>query len=358
MSAAPAAVSLDLVLAGLRHGRTIVLYDDVGEHEGDLVLAADHVTAEAIAFMAREARGLIRLALPAERCDALGLPPMPARNRSRLAGAFTVSVEARDGVTTGISAADRAQTIRVAADPASGAADLVRPGHVFPLRATPGGVLKRARNTEAAVELAELAGLVPAAVICQVLDDDGEVATRPELERFCARHGLALVAVSDVVAHRRRLGGHRARVLDVALDEFSRHGYHGATIAAIGRRAGISEAYVLALYRTKRELFRAVHEHAVVLTRAALDEAVALRRAAGSPRGRDAAARRLAAGGALRLQLQAALLRDAELRDAAVHELGRLVARPPIGLVTGLFADALGIALGLDDLVATEPVAA
>ena len=178
-----------------------------------------------------------------------------------------MSVEARDGVTTGISAADRAQTIRVAADPASGAADLVRPGHVFPLRATPGGVLKRARNTEAAVELAELAGLVPAAVICQVLDDDGEVATRPELERFCARHGLALVAVSDVVAHRRRLGGHRARVLDVALDEFSRHGYHGATIAAIGRRAGISEAYVLALYRTKRELFRAVHEHAVVLTR-------------------------------------------------------------------------------------------
>jgi 3,4-dihydroxy 2-butanone 4-phosphate synthase/GTP cyclohydrolase II len=201
---------VDAVLPALRRGRMVAAFDDVHEQEGDLVLAAEHATPEAIAFMAVEARGLIRVALSAARCDELELPQMTDRNELRFGTAFTVSVEARHGVSTGISAEDRARTIRVAADPSSGAADLVRPGHVFPLRAHPGGVLRRPGHTEAAVELARLAGLGPAAVICQVLDDDGAVAARPELSRFCMRHGLELVAVSEVIAHHRRAGD-RAR---------------------------------------------------------------------------------------------------------------------------------------------------
>jgi 3,4-dihydroxy 2-butanone 4-phosphate synthase/GTP cyclohydrolase II len=174
------------------------------ENEGDLTLAAEHVTPEAINFMATHGRGLICLALTGERCDALGLPPMSHRNESPFGTAFTVSVEARRGVSTGISAHDRARTIATAVDPRATARDLVRPGHVFPLRARPWGVLERPGQTEAAVDLARLAGLTPAGVICEIMNDDGTMARVPDLVRFCAEHGLKLVSTEDLVAYRRR----------------------------------------------------------------------------------------------------------------------------------------------------------
>lgn len=197
----------------IRAGRMVVVHDgEDRENEGDLTLAGELVTAQAVNFMAREGRGLVRLALAPERCDELGLRLMTARNESRFATAFTVSIEARRGVTTGISAADRARTIRVAVDPSRGARDLVRPGHVFPLRARPGGVLERPGHTEAAVDLARLAGRLPAGVVCQVLNDDGSVARVGDLEAFCARHGLRLLAVADLVAHRAALSLRQAPV--------------------------------------------------------------------------------------------------------------------------------------------------
>lgn len=196
---------IEVALRDLRAGKPVIVVDDEHrENEGDLLVAAEFATPAAVNLMAREARGLICVALPGSRLDYLGLPLMvPAeRNRSGFGTAFTVSVEARHGVTTGISAHDRARTIAVLADPAAGPADLVTPGHVFPLRAHDRGVLGRQGQTEAAVDLTRLAGLAPAGVICEIMADDGSMARRPELERFATRHGLHIVSVADLRAYR------------------------------------------------------------------------------------------------------------------------------------------------------------
>jgi len=174
------------------------------ENEGDLTLAAQFATPEAVNFMAKEGRGLICLALTPERCDDLGLDLMAAKNESPFQTAFTVSIEAREGISTGISAHDRARTIQVAIDPRSRPQDLVQPGHVFPLKAKAGGVLERTGQTEAAVDLARLAGLGPAGVICEVMNDDGTMARVPDLAAYCGRHGLKMVTVADLIAYRRQ----------------------------------------------------------------------------------------------------------------------------------------------------------
>ncbi len=189
--------------AEIRAGRMVVVVDDEDrENEGDLTLAAEFVTPEAINFMAKHGRGLICLTLTEERADYLRLGPMSAENTSRFGTAFTESIEAREGVTTGISAADRAHTIKVAIDPRSTAQDLARPGHVFPLRARKGGVLVRAGQTEASVDLARMAGLIPAGVICEVMNEDGTMARVPDLVEFCRVHGLKMVTVADLIRYR------------------------------------------------------------------------------------------------------------------------------------------------------------
>jgi 3,4-dihydroxy 2-butanone 4-phosphate synthase/GTP cyclohydrolase II len=186
-----------------RRGEFVIIVDDEDrENEGDLAIAACKVTPQAINFMAREGRGLICLALTEERCDELKLPLMVEENSTPFGTAFTVSIEARGKVTTGISAADRAATVRTAIDPATRPEDLLRPGHVFPLRARRGGVLKRAGQTEASVDLAVLAGLTPAGVICEIMNDDGTMARVPDLARFAATHGLAMITVADLIRHR------------------------------------------------------------------------------------------------------------------------------------------------------------
>src|SRR5689334_21993924 len=214
----------------IRAGRMIVVCDDEDrENEGDLTMAAQFATPEAINFMAREGRGLVCLALTQERCDELGLDLMAARNESAFETAFTVSIEARSGVSTGISAADRARTIQVAIDPQTSPRELVQPGHVFPLKARPGGVLERVGQTEAAVDLARLAGLIPAGVICEVMNDDGTMARVPDLAAYCERHGLKMVTVADLVAYRRRHEKLVERVVSTRLPtgfgEFTAVGY-------------------------------------------------------------------------------------------------------------------------------------
>jgi 3,4-dihydroxy 2-butanone 4-phosphate synthase/GTP cyclohydrolase II len=192
-------------VAEIQAGRMVVVVDDEDrENEGDLTLAAEHVTPEAINFMARYGRGLICLTLTEERADHLRLFPMTQQNSSRFGTAFTETVEAREGVTTGISAADRAHTIRIAIDPRSTSADLVRPGHVFPLRARRGGVLVRAGQTEASVDLARLAGLTPAGVICEIMRDDGAMARIPDLIPFCREHCLRILTVAELIRYRLR----------------------------------------------------------------------------------------------------------------------------------------------------------
>ncbi|HVS01947.1 MAG TPA: bifunctional 3,4-dihydroxy-2-butanone-4-phosphate synthase/GTP cyclohydrolase II [Thermoanaerobaculia bacterium] len=192
-------------IAAFRQGKMVIIVDDEDrENEGDLAVAAEKVTPEAIAFMATQGRGLICLALTEERCDELDLPPMVETNTSPLGTAFTVSIEARGKVTTGISAADRAATILTAIDPSTRPEDLLRPGHVFPLRARRGGVLKRAGQTEASVDLAALAGMTPAGVICEIMNDDGTMARVPQLARFAERHGLPMITVADLIRHRLR----------------------------------------------------------------------------------------------------------------------------------------------------------
>jgi 3,4-dihydroxy 2-butanone 4-phosphate synthase/GTP cyclohydrolase II len=190
-------------VAEIRAGRMVVVVDDEDrENEGDLTLAAEFVTPEAINFMARFGRGLICLTLTEERADYLRLGPMTQENTSRFGTAFTESIEAREGVTTGISAADRAHTIRVAIDPGSTAQDLARPGHVFPLRARKGGVLVRAGQTEASVDLARMAGLISSGVICEIMNEDGTMARVPDLVKFCELHGLKMVTVADLIRYR------------------------------------------------------------------------------------------------------------------------------------------------------------
>jgi 3,4-dihydroxy 2-butanone 4-phosphate synthase/GTP cyclohydrolase II len=202
----------------IRQGKFVVVVDDEDrENEGDLVIAAQFATPEAINFMATHARGLICLSLTEERCDALGLRPMTDHNETPFETAFTVTVEAREGVTTGISAHDRSHTIQVAIDPSKGAHDLVQPGHVFPLRARRGGVLERIGQTEAAVDLARLAGLNPAGVVCEVMNDDGTMARVADLIPYAGRHGLKLISVADLVEYRRRTEKLVERVTTVRL---------------------------------------------------------------------------------------------------------------------------------------------
>jgi 3,4-dihydroxy 2-butanone 4-phosphate synthase / GTP cyclohydrolase II len=196
---------LEAAVEEFRQGRIVIIVDDEDrENEGDLAIAAEKVTAETINFMARFGRGLICLALTEERCRALDLPLMVEDNTSTFGTAFTISIEAKGKVTTGISAADRAATILTAIDPATRPEDLLRPGHVFPLRARKGGVLKRAGQTEASVDLAMLAGLTPAGVICEIMNDDGTMARVPDLVKFAELHGLLMITVSDLISYRLR----------------------------------------------------------------------------------------------------------------------------------------------------------
>ncbi len=197
--------TIEEAIDDIRAGKFVVVVDAPDrENEGDLTIAAEHVTPEAINFMATHARGLICLCLTESRCDELGLRPMTYNNETPYETAFTISIEAREGVTTGISAADRAHTIQVAIDPGQGANDLVQPGHVFPLRARDGGVLVRTGQTEASVDLARLAGLTPAGVVCEIANEDGSMARVPDLIPYCERHGLRMVTVADLVEYRRR----------------------------------------------------------------------------------------------------------------------------------------------------------
>ncbi len=197
--------AIEEAIEDVRQGKFVVVVDAADrENEGDLTIAAQFATPEAINFMAMHARGLICLCLTEERCDELGLRQMAENNETPLQTAFTVSIEAREGVTTGISAQDRSRTIQVAIDPTKGPADVIQPGHVFPLRARDGGVLVRAGQTEAAVDLARLAGLNPAGVVCEVMREDGTMARVPDLLDYCGRHGIKLVTVADLIEYRRR----------------------------------------------------------------------------------------------------------------------------------------------------------
>ncbi len=207
----------------IRAGRMIVVVDDEDrENEGDLTMAAEKITPEAINFMARFGRGLICLAMTGERLEHLRIGPMTRENTSPYGTAFYESVEAREGVTTGISAHDRARTIQVAIDPASRAADLVRPGHVFPLCARKGGVLVRAGQTEAAVDLSRLAGLIPAGVICEIMNEDGTMARVPDLVEFCRRHSMKMLTVAEMIRYRMQNERHVKRVGEAVLP--TRHG--------------------------------------------------------------------------------------------------------------------------------------
>ena len=217
------------LVAELAAGRMVVLIDDEDrENEGDLVLAADCVTPEAINFMARFARGLICLPLSREHCERLQLPPMASRNGTQHGTAFTVSIEAATGVSTGISAADRARTVQAAVAPNAKASDLVQPGHIFPLQAQDGGVLMRAGHTEAGCDLARMAGFSPTAVICEIMNDDGSMARLPDLERFCTEHGLKIGTIADLIEYRSR---HETLIEVLAeRDLQTRHGSFQATL--------------------------------------------------------------------------------------------------------------------------------
>jgi 3,4-dihydroxy 2-butanone 4-phosphate synthase/GTP cyclohydrolase II len=197
--------TIEDAIEDIRQGKFVVVVDAADrENEGDLTIAAQFATPEAVNFMTKEGRGLICLCLTETRCNDLGLRQMTERNETPYGTAFTVSVEAREGVTTGISAPDRSRTIQVAIDPQTKPEDLVQPGHVFPLRAREGGVLRRAGQTEAAVDLARLAGLIPAGVVCEIMNEDGTMARVPDLIPYCERHGLKLVTVADLIEYRRR----------------------------------------------------------------------------------------------------------------------------------------------------------
>jgi 3,4-dihydroxy 2-butanone 4-phosphate synthase / GTP cyclohydrolase II len=234
---------VETIVEEIRAGRMVILVDEEDrENEGDLVLAAEHVTPEAINFMARFGRGLICLTLTRDRCERLRLPPMVVRNGTRHATAFTISIEAAEGVTTGISAADRARTVQAAVAKAARAEDLVQPGHIFPLQAAEGGVLMRAGHTEAGCDLAGMAGLTPAAVICEIMKDDGTMARLPDLQLFAAEHGLKIGTIADLIHYRssnetlvEKIG---TRTLRTAHGEFIAHAWkdkpsHGLHLALV-----------------------------------------------------------------------------------------------------------------------------
>ncbi|MEL0089971.1 MAG: 3,4-dihydroxy-2-butanone-4-phosphate synthase [Rhodospirillales bacterium] len=210
---------IDEIIDEARNGRMFVLVDDEDrENEGDLVIPAQMATPEVINFMAKHGRGLICLSLTSKRVEELGLPLMPQDNRQRQSTAFTVSIEAREGVTTGISAPDRARTISVAIDPSSEKHDIVTPGHVFPLQARDGGVLVRAGHTEAAVDISRLAGLNPSGVICEIMNEDGTMSRLPELIKFAQYHGMKIGAIADLIAYRRRFDRTIERIVETELN--------------------------------------------------------------------------------------------------------------------------------------------
>ena len=235
----PAVISpVEEIVAELKAGRMVILVDEEDrENEGDLVLASDHVTPEAVNFMARFGRGLICLTLTRERCEFLKLPPMAAQNGTVYSTAFTVSIEAAEGVTTGISAADRARTIQVAVSKTTQASDLVQPGHVFPLQAVDGGVLMRAGHTEAGCDLAAMAGCSPSAVICEIMNDDGTMARLPDLQTFATEHGLKIGTIADLIEHRSRteslVNAISSRAMHTAHGEFKAVAYQDSTSGAV-----------------------------------------------------------------------------------------------------------------------------
>jgi len=236
--------TIEEAIDDIRQGKMVVVVDDENrENEGDLTMAAQFVTPEAINFMAKEGRGLICLALTAQRCDELGLDLMAAKNESAFETAFTVSIEARSGVSTGISAADRARTIQVAIDPSTSPRELVQPGHVFPLKARDGGVLERVGQTEAAVDLTRLAGLIPAGVICEVMNDDGSMARVPDLDAYCQHHGLKMITVADLVAYRRR----KERLIERVVSTKLPTGF--GDFVAVGYRSLIDNKHHVALVK-------------------------------------------------------------------------------------------------------------
>lgn len=237
------------ILEDARNGRPYILVDaEDRENEGDVIIPAQFATPDQINFMARHARGLICLAITSERARALRLPPMAAENRTSMGTAFTVSIEAREGVTTGISAADRARTVQVAVDPAKGADDIVSPGHVFPLVARDGGVLVRTGHTEAAVDISRMAGLHPAGVICEIMNDDGTMARLPDLVAFAQLHGLKIGTIADLIAYRRRTERYVERVMDTPFDSV-----HGGPFRLMLYRNTIEGAEHVALVHGKIE---------------------------------------------------------------------------------------------------------
>jgi 3,4-dihydroxy 2-butanone 4-phosphate synthase/GTP cyclohydrolase II len=261
----PVAISpVEDIVADMKAGRIVILVDEEDrENEGDLVLASDHVTPEAINFMARFGRGLICLTLTRERCEFLKLPPMAARNGTVYSTAFTVSIEAAEGVTTGISAADRAKTIQVAVAKSTQATDLVQPGHVFPLQAVDGGVLMRAGHTEAGCDLAAMAGCSPSSVICEIMNDDGTMARLPDLQLFAAEHGLKIGTIADLIAHRSRTESlvHKvgSRPLQTTHGEFTANAYKDITNGAVHM------ALVKGNWQASAEVLARVHEPLSVL---------------------------------------------------------------------------------------------
>jgi 3,4-dihydroxy 2-butanone 4-phosphate synthase / GTP cyclohydrolase II len=250
--------SVQDIVADMRAGRMVILVDEEDrENEGDLVLAGDHVSADAINFMARYGRGLICLTLTRERCEHLKLPPMAARNGDKKGTAFTVSIEAAQGVTTGISAADRARTVQAAVAKTASADDLVQPGHIFPLQAVDGGVLMRAGHTEAGCDLAAMAGCTPAAVICEIMKDDGTMARLPDLQIFAAEHGLRIGTIADLIEHRSRVESLvkkiGSRTLQTAFGPFTAHVYqdkpsHGVHMALVKGQWGADDAIAVRVH--------------------------------------------------------------------------------------------------------------
>jgi 3,4-dihydroxy 2-butanone 4-phosphate synthase / GTP cyclohydrolase II len=247
------------IIADMAAGKIVILVDEEDrENEGDLVLASDFVTADAINFMARFGRGLICLTLTKERCERLQLPPMATRNGGKYSTAFTVSIEAAEGVTTGISAADRAITVQAAVAKNATAQDLVQPGHIFPLQAVDGGVLMRAGHTEAGCDLAQLAGCSPSAVICEIMKDDGTMARLPDLQLFAAEHGLKIGTIADLIEHRsqkesliQKMG---TRTLHTAYGEFTAHAFQDKP------SSGVHLALVKGSWQPQDTVLARVHE--------------------------------------------------------------------------------------------------
>ena len=247
------------IIADMAAGKIVILVDEEDrENEGDLVLASDFVTSDAINFMARFGRGLICLTLTKERCERLQLPPMATRNGGKYSTAFTVSIEAAEGVTTGISAADRAITVQAAVAKNATAHDLVQPGHIFPLQAVDGGVLMRAGHTEAGCDLAQLAGCSPSAVICEIMKDDGTMARLPDLQLFAAEHGLKIGTIADLIEHRSRteslIQKIGTRTLHTAYGEFTAHAFQDKP------SSGVHLALVKGNWQPQDTVLARVHE--------------------------------------------------------------------------------------------------